>query len=228
MKVEKLHDDIEITTRKLDEDAPKRALRVFSFAKITSHEGTEYMNRMGLKSVLALLDDVSRQDLAGNVVAGFVRWRPVNRNGIVKENSDFETHSCLMCFKTRRALEIMLCDDRNYIPEKLSELEIAPVLELRKHINFTPRVCLNLEQIFLQLSEHCFVLQSNLRVQLRYDRSIDRYLQSQRIASNFRRLIRTQNDDTSTSMKSDTTVQKEKTLCSLNHADLKCQLCTIM
>jgi len=208
MKVEKLHDDIEITTRKLDEDAPKRALRVFSFAKITSHEGTEYMNRMGLKSVLALLDDVSRQDLAGNVVAGFVRWRPVNRNGIVKENSDFETHSCLMCFKTRRALEIMLCDDRNYIPEKLSELEIAPVLELRKHINFTPR--------------------SNLRVQLRYDRSIDRYLQSQRIASNFRRLIRTQNDDTSTSMKSDTTVQKEKTLCSLNHADLKCQLCTIM
>ncbi|GAB5368273.1 hypothetical protein AAMO2058_001305000 [Amorphochlora amoebiformis] len=167
MKVEKLQENLERTTNVVKRQSPQS--RKFCEVFITSHEGTEFMQSMGLRSVLAKLEKGQRDDLAGNVVAGYIRWEPDSfkapsdsPNGLAEKitnNPKSESHPCLMCFKTNSAMEIMLCDDRIDIPQKSQRVEVAPVLELRRQSHF--------------------VKKESLKVQIGYDRdAATRYLDS--------------------------------------------------
>mmetsp|Transcript_23207 Transcript_23207/g.41047 ORF Transcript_23207/g.41047 Transcript_23207/m.41047 type:complete len:237 (-) Transcript_23207:420-1130(-) len=131
----------------------------FFSAEITSHDGTEYMRQIGVKSVLLQLEKAVRSQLVNNIVAGYIRWEPVGQHLSPRDDTkpvQWTTEPCLMCFKTSRALEVVLCDEAAYIPEKCTSVELLPLLELRKKQEFSPK--------------------SNLRMQLAYDKRASRYL----------------------------------------------------
>mmetsp|Transcript_15748 Transcript_15748/g.22073 ORF Transcript_15748/g.22073 Transcript_15748/m.22073 type:complete len:306 (-) Transcript_15748:515-1432(-) len=246
-KIEKVQENIE-SSKCIQRLNAIDVAKHFKEAFITSHDGTEYMRRLGVKSVLACLsEEDKRNDLVGKVLAGYVRWerskrrkynlrspsaehaskairtqsdssdassssklspevenrnlekvtagekpnsvislaattvvsrisnraifidttRSINESNDSDSDGEKETHAALMCFKTGKAMEIMLCDESVLIPENLKKIEVCLLLSLRKQRNFQPKM--------------------NLKQQLKCDRTAGRYLNKTLKASNQRR-----------------------------------------
>jgi len=166
MKIMNLRDqyDNAKTVRALENPKIKSKSGQFLQCKVRSHDGTPYMRVLGIKSVIVELQKNQRPYLVNKVVAGFIRWQGKGLEGDSSDSdgttevTSLETHAALMCFKTKTALEVMLCDDSTFIPENLVDLEVSAVLELRRKIDFRQK--------------------ANLKQQITMDRGASRYLKS--------------------------------------------------
>jgi hypothetical protein len=105
------------------------------------------MRGIGISTVLAELTRCSRENLQNAVVAGFIRWE--GAGGPV-------TKTCLMCFKTGTAMEVMLCEDSACCIPSVTQIAVAPLLQLRKKINYNNT--------------------TTLKTQLKYDKRSAKYL----------------------------------------------------
>jgi len=77
IKLEKVQDSL-ATSKCVQHLEPMKNSTDFSIAIVSSHDGTEFMQRIGMPSVLAKLKKgEERKDLVRKVLAGFVRWPKV-------------------------------------------------------------------------------------------------------------------------------------------------------
>jgi len=90
MKVEKVHENLEAShcVRRLQALALEKR---FEDATVISHDGTEYMRQIGVKSILVQLDESKkREDLVGMVLAGFVQWTHPKKDSARSSSSSSE------------------------------------------------------------------------------------------------------------------------------------------